>query len=80
METLAKVVLAIVFTVLCVFLGLIPEIGMWLLWGAVAPVTELAKVILIVAFVFGGAGLSVIFAMGAFSLWALCMAFIAEEL
>ena len=75
-----KILLAVIATLLCMVLGLVPEIAMWILWGIVNPITEVARLVLIVAYIFAGTGLSIAFAVGAGSLWLLAIAFIVDEL
>lgn len=65
-----KFLYAIIATVFCIALGLIPEAIMYGVYSLINPTTELVRILVLCAFWFGGAGLCVAFATIAFLLWA----------
>lgn len=65
LELLAKAL----FTIFCIGISITPEVGMYYSWGLISPQSELTRVLLIIAFWFGGAGLCVGFGALGFWLW-----------
>ena len=65
-----KLVMSIFSSILCLILGLIPEITMLLVYDSINPDTVLLKILLVGIFMCTGLGLCVLFAVGAFVLWA----------
>lgn len=58
-----------IFSLLCGILMLIPEMGMYFIWHLLNPQTDLYRLGLIAIFVFGGGGLSFLFAILGIGLW-----------
>ena len=50
--------------------ALIPETAMWFAWHLIQPESELAKILILGIFWFGGAGLCVLFGFLGFFIWA----------
>lgn len=65
-----KLILALLWTVLCIAIGLLPELGMYLTWGAIHPEGEIAKILLLAFFWLAGGGLCVFVGIMAAMLWA----------
>ncbi len=64
-----KVFSFLLTTLLCLAFALIPEIVMYSLYGAINPVGELSKIVILAIFWFGGSGLSILFAFLGFAVW-----------
>ena len=65
-------------SIVCLIIGLIPEITMYFLWGVINPETAALKALTIAIFVFGGGGLCFAFGVIAFVLWVAVMQAIIE--
>lgn len=68
---MAKIIGVLIFTLFCVAFALIPEACMMFAWGLIHPESELAKVLILGIFWFGGAGLCFLFGVLGFGLWAI---------
>lgn len=73
-----KLVACFVATVICAVLGLLPEIGLYILWHIIGPTEELSRVILGIAFLFFGGGLCIWFGIIALWLWGLMIAVVLD--
>lgn len=66
-----KVLFAILVTIFCIALGLIPEVVMYTVYSLISPESELTRVLVLLAFWLTGFGVCVGFAILAFMLWTL---------
>lgn len=65
-----KFILAIVFTMFCIAFAVLPETAMYFLWHLIHPESELARILVLGIFWFGGAGLCILFGFMGFVMWA----------
>jgi hypothetical protein len=73
-----KVIFFLVSTAICLFLAAIPEAAMYFLWHLVAPTEGWEKLVLVGIFFLGGGGITILFWIGSFAIWAAAVAAIAE--
>lgn len=63
-----RVLLFLLGSMLCLGIAVLPELAMWMLYGIIHPETEVARLIVLIAFWLGGSGVCIGFAMLAFAL------------
>ena len=66
---MVKLLLSILAAIPCLALAGIPEATMYFIYGLIAPTTEVGRVLILVAFWFGGAGFCAFAAFFCFILW-----------
>ena len=69
MNLIIKIVLALLLTLGCIFLASIPELTMYFLWKLVDPTYSWEKLVLVLSFLLGGTGATLLAWLGAFALW-----------
>lgn len=65
-----QLIIFLVITLLCFLFAMIPEMSMYALWNFVHPETDVARVLVLGIFWFGGVGLCVAFGIFGFAIWA----------
>lgn len=69
-----KAIAVTLITLFCLGLAVCPELAMYWSWNLIQPESELTRILLIIAFWFGGAGFCVGFGALCFYLWLIMVA------
>lgn len=64
-----KLIYVTIWSIVCLVVALLPEMGMYAVYTLINPVSELARIAMFIAFWFGGAGICMLFAFLSFAIW-----------